>query len=131
MAQPAKKKIDVEKCVGGEDSPTLRKQGAEHYVRGETLFLQGDYPGAITELVASYCAVPSISYSILKDIAQAYERSLDYEMAVAYFERFLKEMPSDAQRASNCAPDPKDERTQIGLRIAVLKALPAHVLIRT
>src|SRR5215831_11035486 len=35
------------------------KQGAEHFDRGEILYSQGDYEGAVRELVYSYCLVPS------------------------------------------------------------------------
>src|SRR4051794_15459914 len=64
------------------------KQGSEHFERGETLYVQGDYEGAVRELVYSYCLVPSF-YTLLKDIGQAYERNLDYERAIGYLERYV------------------------------------------
>jgi len=124
--------LEVDRCPPTEDSDdVLRQQGAEHYARGETLYLQGDYPGAVLELVASYCKISSFGYSILKDIGQAYERALDYERAVAYLERYIHDMPEDAKRASACAPDPKEDRENVTRRISVLKRLKAHILVQT
>lgn len=107
----------------------LRKIGSEHFERGEVLYVQGDYKGAVNELVAAYCISPF--YTILKDIGQAYERELDYEKAIAYLERFVVAVPKDAQRANACAPDPQDERKNVIARINVLGALKAKILINT
>jgi hypothetical protein len=107
----------------------LRKIGSEHFERGEVLYVQGDYRGAVHELVAAYCISPF--YTILKDIGQAYERELDYEKAIAYLERFVMNVPKDAQRANACAPDPQDERRNVIARINVLGALKAKILINT
>lgn len=107
----------------------LRKIGSEHFSRGEVLYVQGDYKGAVNELVAAYCIAPY--YTILKDIGQAYERELDYEKAIAYLERFVMNVPRDAQRANTCAPDPQDERKNVLARINVLGALKAKILINT
>jgi hypothetical protein len=124
--------LDVDRCPHTDASEdVLTAQGREHYQRGETLYLQGDYKGAVLELVASYCKISSFGYSILKDIGQAYERLLDYEKAVAYLERYTREMPEDAQRANQCSPDPKEDRENVRRRVAVLKDLKAHVKIQT
>jgi hypothetical protein len=133
FAQPQRPVVlEVDRCPHNEaDEAELRRQGQEHYSRGLTLYLQGDYKGAVVEFAASYCKIPSISYTILKDVGQAYERDLNYEMAVAYFERFVREMPENAVRANACAPDPKDDRELIRRRVQVLKDLKAHVLIQT
>lgn len=125
--------LDVDRCPHTGDTPDdiLTAQGREHYQRGETLYLQGDYKGAVLELVASYCKISSFGYSILKDIGQAYERLLDYEKAVAYLERYTREMPEDAKRVNQCAPDPKEDRENVRRRVAVLRDLKAHVKIET
>lgn len=107
----------------------LRKIGSEHFSRGEVLYVQGDYRGAVHELVAAYCISPY--YTILKDIGQAYERELDYEKAIAYLERFVMNVPADAKRPNPCAPDPQDERKNVIARINVLGALKAKILINT
>lgn len=108
---------------------TLQARAAEHYDRGEVLYLQGDYSGAILEFTASYCLVPY--YTVLKDIGQAYERELDYQRAIAYFQRYLAAVPLDAKRSNSCAPEPAVEKRNVAARIAVLSALPARVNVTT
>lgn len=136
LASPARAQtpliLEVDTCPHSEATEAVRTaQGREHYSRGETLYLQGDYKGAVSELVASYCKIPNYGYSILKDIGQAYERMLDYEKAVAYLSRFVREMPEDAKRADDCAPDPKVDRENVTRRIKVLQDLKSHVTIET
>lgn len=107
----------------------IRQIGAEHFARGEVLYVQGDYPGAVDELVASYCLIPF--YTILKDIGQAYERELEYGKAIAYFERFVMEMPKDAHSTSQCSPDPQDDKKNVLSRIVVLSNLKAKIIVDT
>jgi hypothetical protein len=131
VSRPAPK-LEVDKCGRKDPALTeddLRRRGAEHYLRGETLYLQGDYLGAVKEFVASYCAIPY--YSILKDIGQAFERKLDYERAIDYLERFIKEIPADAKRTSQCAPDPQEDKDNVIRRVAVLRELRAHIAVQT
>lgn len=130
-AQPAMI-LEVDRCPHSEATEDVRTaQGREHYQRGETLYLQGDYQGAVSELVDSYCKIPSFGYSILKDIGQAYERMLDYEKAVAYLQRYVDQMPEDAKRPNACAPEPAEDRENVIRRIKVLKDLKSHVTIQT
>jgi hypothetical protein len=91
--------------------------------------VQGDYKGAVNELVAAYCISPY--YTILKDIGQAYERERDYDKAIAYLERFVMNVPKDAKRPDACSADPQDERKNVIARINVLGALKAKILINT
>ena len=107
----------------------LRKIGFEHFDRGEVLYVQGDYKGAVKELVAAYCIVPF--YRLLKDIGQAYERELDYERAIAYLERYVMAVPKDAKPDDACSPDPQVDRTNVIARINVLQNLRAKILINT
>ncbi len=111
----------------GQDA--LRKLASEHYQRGETLYIQGEYDGAVKELVTAYCLVPF--YAVLKDIGQAYERSLEYEKAIGYLERYLSTMPADAKKANACAPDPADDKEVVRRRIRVLQNLPSRVFVGT
>ncbi|MGE3766443.1 MAG: PEGA domain-containing protein [Kofleriaceae bacterium] len=111
----------------GQDA--LRKLASEHYQRGETLYVQGEYDGAVKELVTAYCLVPF--YVVLKDIGQAYERSLEYEKAIGYLERYLSTMPPDAKKLNACAPDPADDKEVIRRRIRVLQNLPSRVYVGT
>ncbi len=124
--------LEVDRCPHTvADDTELRRQGQERYSRGLTLYLQGDYKGAVTEFVASYCKISSFGWSLLKDIGLAYERDLNYEMAVAYFERYVAAIPETAQRTDSCAVDPLKDREAMRGRVAVLRDLKAHVLIQT
>jgi hypothetical protein len=124
--------LDIDDCAPnppGASRGELVAKGAEFYERGEQLYLQGDYRGAVHELVSSYCTLPY--YSILKDIGQAYERALDFELAIAYLRRYRRDIPDNAQRSSPCAADPQDDKKNITSRISVLLALDANVSIDT
>ena len=107
----------------------LHRESVEHYERGEVLYVQGDYKGAVTELVASYCLTPY--YTILKDIGQAYERQLEYATAIAYFSRYVLAVPPDAARPSSCSPDPQDDKNNVLARITVLQKLPTKIRVET
>lgn len=124
--------LEIDDCPPVPDVPTaeLERRGAEHYERGEVLYAQGDYPNAVSELVSSYCLFPGY-YNLLKDIGQAYERSLDYERAIAYLERYVIAIPKDAKRANACAPDPQDDRRYVSFRIETMRKLPARILVDT
>jgi len=123
--------LEIDDCKPlelGKDE--IFKQGSEHYERGETLYVQGDYEGAVRELVYSYCLVPSF-YTILKDIGQAYERNLDYERAIAYLERYIRAVPANARRANDCASDPQQDKLNVARRIEVLKKLRAKLSVES
>jgi hypothetical protein len=107
----------------------LRQIGSEHYNRGEVLYSQGDYRGAVDELAAAYCLAPF--YSILKDIGLAYERELEFEKAIAYLERYVMAIPRDAKPANSCAIDPQEDRKNVLARIRVLEKLEAKIRIET
>jgi hypothetical protein len=123
--------LEIDSCTPDKDATNdeLRVRGAEHYQRGEVLYLQGDYKGAVLELVASYCEIPY--YSILKDIGQAYERELQYAKAIAYLARYVASVPRDAQKANACAADPQADKQNVLARIHVLEGLPAKVRVQT
>lgn len=97
--------------------PELEARFSEHYARGEVLYVQGDYPGAIAEFVGAHCLLPIPS--VLKDIAQAYERSVRYELAIAYLERFVVDT-DDATARQNAAS-----------RAQVLKRLSSTIRVAT
>lgn len=101
----------------------------EHYERGEILYVQGDYTGAVQEFTASYCLFPY--FSILKDIGQAYERQLDYQRAIAYLERYVLAVPNDAKPVGVCDSDPQQDRKNVAARVSVLAALPARIKVTT
>jgi len=123
--------LEIDDCKQTElTKDEIFRQGSEHYERGETLYLQGDYEGAVRELVYSYCLVPSF-YTILKDIGQAYERNLDYEKAIGYLERYVKQVPADAKPKDACSPDPQVDKDNVARRVEVLKKLRAKVYVES
>ncbi|MBV8760482.1 MAG: PEGA domain-containing protein [Deltaproteobacteria bacterium] len=105
------------------------KEAGEHFERGQLLYDQGDYPGAVKELVSAYCLAPH--YLPLMSIGLSYERELEYEKAIAYFERFVMAVPKDAKPSENCAADPQQQKATIAARIRVLESLPAKVRVNT
>jgi len=123
-------KLEIDDCPPQTVSPDkLRQIGSEHYSRGEVLYAQGDYRGAVDELAAAYCLAPF--YSILKDIGLAYERELEFEKAIAYLERYVMAVPRDAKPANACAIDPQEDKKNVLARIRVLQGLEAHISIET
>jgi hypothetical protein len=124
-------RLAIDDCPKAPDVPPdkLRAIASEHYERGDVLYVQGDYPGAVAEFVDSYCLLPY--YTVLKDIGQAYERSLDYASAIAYLRRYVAAVPLDAARTTGCEPDPQENKRNVSARIQVLAALPARILVET
>jgi len=123
--------LEIDQCTpdSGISKDELQKRGFDYYQRGEVLYLQGDYYGAVRELVESYCEVPF--YSILKDIGQAYERQLEYGRAIAYFSRYVLDVPPDAKPTTgNCPVDPQEDKKNILARIQVLEKLPAKIRVQ-
>lgn len=124
-------RLEIDDCKQTDLSTNeVFKQGAEHYDRGETLYDQGDYEGAVRELVYSYCLVPSF-YTILKAIGQAYERNLDYEKAIGYLERYVTHVPPDARKAGPCDSDPQIDKVNVSRRVEVLKKLKAKIYVES
>ncbi len=124
--------LEIDDCRQPDPSLTdeqLRARGSEHYQRGVTLYIQGDYPGAVSELVAAYCLRPY--YTILKDIGQAYERRLEYEQAIGYLSRYVAAVPDDAKAPNACEPPPKEDKANVLRRIAVLSNLTAKIYVET
>jgi tetratricopeptide (TPR) repeat protein len=123
--------LEIDDCPPPDPAATEAQLTARFdalYDRGEVLYLQGDYPGAVREFISGYCiaggfaAGRKVRYALLKDIGQAYERNLDYEKAIAYFERFVGDYPAGV--------DPADRRV-VESRVTVLQKLRAHVFVET
>jgi hypothetical protein len=122
--------LEIDDCRHTElTKEEAEKQGFEHYERGEILYAQGDYEGAVLELVYGYCLVPTY-YSLLKDIGQAHERNLDFEQAIGYLERYVKEVPANAQPTPG-APDPQQDKANVARRVEVLKKLKAKIYVQS
>jgi|GEM_PF-1282439 len=103
----------------GVSRRSRNRAAQDHFSRGGTLYNQGDYEGAIIEFVAAYCDVPH--YTVLYNIAQSFERLVQYERAVAYLERMIKETPPAASAV----------REKLRFRVQVLKKLPAQIKVAT
>jgi hypothetical protein len=123
--------LEVDDCPKPPPESDAQKgrHAEEHFSRGGVLYAQGDYEGAVAELVAAYCTFPN--YAVLKDIGQAYERELEYEKAIAYFERFVRAVPPAAKATEQCQPDPQDEKKNVLARISVLSNLQAKIRVDT
>ncbi|MBL8621496.1 MAG: PEGA domain-containing protein [Myxococcales bacterium] len=82
-------RLEVDDCPAPPSvtKAELEARFTDHYDRGLVLYLQGDYGGSIDEWIAAYCLIPLPT--VLKDIGQAHDRSVRYELAIAYFERFV------------------------------------------
>jgi hypothetical protein len=120
--------LEIDDCRPAS-SANPQVEAGEHFERGKLLYEQGDYKGAVVELVSAYCLSPH--YLPLMSIGQAYERMLEYEKAIAYFERFVFAVPKDAKPLNACDPDPQDEKKLIAARIHVLENLPAKIRVNT
>lgn len=95
----------------------VKSKAGEHYQRGVMLYLQGDYEAAIDEFVLAYCLFPVPT--VAKDIAQSFERLVQYEKAVAYLEIYIRGEEDPEKRQAQSA------------RVQVLRNLPARVRITT
>jgi hypothetical protein len=111
--------IDACRRPAGLDDREAENRAADHYDRGLRLYEQGDYEAAIEEFVSAYCHKPY--HRVLKDVAQSFERMVNYEKAVAYLERYLRETPADEA----------DERRVQTARMEVLRRLPARLRVAT
>ncbi len=106
--------------VPADTNEINRKDRAkEHFDRAEELYAAGEYELAIPEYRAAYCLLPSPNS--VYNIAQAYERLVDYERAVIWFEEYIRQLP----------PERTDEIRVVGNRITVLRRLPARIRVAT
>ncbi len=105
----------------GEAARDRKTRAARHYQRGQELYARGEYEESIPEFRATYCLVPVPE--AVYNVAQAYERLVDYERAVIWFDAYLSILP---RNASN-----KDEITAIENRVRVLRKLPARIRVAT
>lgn len=82
--------------AAAEDTELLARARA-HITRGDAAFELGDYRAALAEMQAAYDLLrghPS-RHLPLYNIAGCYQRLLQYDQAIAYYERFLSEAPED------------------------------------
>lgn len=100
------------------DEPGDAAAAKAHYDKAQALYGQGAYDEAIVEYQEAYRLKPHPN--VLYNIAQAYERLLDYAQSVSWFERYLAEAPPDAP-----------ERVVVQNRLKILRNLPARVSVTT
>lgn len=93
-------------------------QAKAHYEKAQQLYATGSYDEAIAEYEEAYRLKPHPN--VLYNIAQAYERLLDYAQSVVWFERYLAEAPKDAV-----------ERPIVENRLRILRNLPARISVTT
>jgi PEGA domain len=96
-----------------------KSRAADHYRHGQDLYAGGEYEAAIPEFLSAYCLVPVPE--ALFNMAQAYERLVDYERAVMLFQAYVKALPASS----------KEEIATVEHRIAALRKLPARIRITT
>ncbi len=119
-APPPDLRVDRCGAVGPEalTASARTKKASELYDRGLVLFDEGDYKGAIDAFVGSYCAKPHPAG--FYNIAQSYERLLEFERSIDYFERYVTESEPNTQL---------NKKAQ--LRAEVLRGLPAQIRVAT
>lgn len=123
-------RLEIDDCPPTDPTATeaqLTARVGELYQRGVVLYTQGDYAGAVREFISYYCVAGGfergrqVRYSVLKDIGQSHERSLDYEKAIGYLERYVRELPADAAADKQLSES----------RILVLQKLRAQIFVET
>jgi hypothetical protein len=108
------------RCDDVPEGPGSKKARAgEHYRRGQELYAQGEYESAIPEFRAAHCLLPAPE--ALYNVAQSYERLVDYENAVRWFEAYLSELPRSQ----------REEARAVENRLRVLRKLPARIRVST
>ena len=74
------------------------KQAKQHFQKGMQYFQAGDFPNAVTELKEAY-KIKRLP-ALLFNIGQTYRKMDDTDMAIFYFDKFLKEAPANAPQAT-------------------------------
>jgi PEGA domain len=75
-------------------SPEVLENAKRHFRQGVAFASAGNCGGAIVEFEAAYNLIPRPN--ALYNIAQCQERLFRYDLAISYYERYLKEAPADA-----------------------------------
>lgn len=118
-AKQPQRSLRVDRCDEPADTnATATKTASQLYDRGLVLYEEGDYDGAIDAFVGSYCAKPHPAG--FYNIAQSYERLLNFELSVIYFERYIAESDPAAPTTRKAT-----------LRAEVLRQLPAQIRVAT
>lgn len=111
----------------GESSPpgpSRKAEAAEAFEAGLSAYQAGDYEQARAQYARSYALFPH--QNALYNLALSYERLLDYDQAIAAFERFLAE-PLDPQ--PEMARSQESRRALAARTLTKLRSLPARISI--
>lgn len=120
LAAPASAGVlDCPPADAGDGKKDKKTRAAEHYRRGQDLYTAGEYETAIPEFRAAYCLVPAPE--AIYNVAQAYERLVEYEKAVAWFEAYLDILGKGK----------REEAAAVENRLKVLRKLPARIRVAT
>jgi hypothetical protein len=101
------------------DTKNKKGRAAERFRRGQELYADGEYERAIGEFHAAYCLAPVPE--AIYNMAQAYERLVDYERAVVLFEAYVRALP----------PGSTEEIATVQHRVKALHQLPARIRVAT
>jgi hypothetical protein len=104
--------------AGEADADATSLEARKHYQRAQAAYDEARYDDAIAEFKAAYALKPHPN--VLFNLAQSYERMLEYAEAVRWFERFVAE-----------APNGSAEKLIAQNRLQVLRGLPARVSVTT
>jgi tetratricopeptide (TPR) repeat protein len=121
--------LEIDDCPLPPDKPPerLKKLPGEYFDRGTTLYNNGDYRGAIGQLVLAYCLSPY--FRVLKSIGLAYDKELDFERAIGYYERYVITIPADVSSVDGVTV--ADEKRAMAGRIKALRKTPAQIVVTT
>lgn len=75
-------------------SPEVLEKAKAHFKQGVAFAASGNCDGAVVEFEAAYNIIPRPN--ALYNIAQCQERLFRYDLAISFYERYLKEAPADA-----------------------------------
>jgi hypothetical protein len=111
--------LDCPPAEAGDGKKDKKTRAGEHYRRGQELYAAGEYDDAIPEFRAAYCLVPAAE--AVYNVAQSYERLVDYTQAVAWFEAYLDILGKGK----------REEALAVENRLKVLRRLPARIRVST
>jgi tetratricopeptide (TPR) repeat protein len=125
----ARTPLEIDDCPPPPDvsKERLERLPSELFERGTTLYQNGDFEGAIEDLVNAYCLSPY--FRVLKSIGLAYYQDNNHEKAIAYYRRYLLTIPADVEVIDGIGV--ADEKLTMGARIKVIEANPAQIQVTT
>jgi tetratricopeptide (TPR) repeat protein len=97
------------------------READRHFQRGVALYVEADYRGALVEFERAYTLAPN--GIVLFNVGETQYQLRDYAAALATFEHYLVEAPSNDSHRSLAEANIKELRTRVGrLRIVTVPA---------